>query len=423
MPDKPKLPAVPDKEALAAAEKTIQSIYKSDLDQANHGGPEAKAALAKQWMARGMETTDNPAARYVLLTKARDLAVAGGDVRTASSVVKKLGESYSVAGIDEQLLTCFAGLGKTVRTREAAEALRHAAEKSADEAIAVDNYDLAGKFTRLAAGTANKLRDQFEVAQLKAKLTEIELCKKEYAKLADTLDRLKTDQDDAEASLAAGRFFAFTKGDFDRALPYLAKSSDAELKGLASKDLAAPIDPTEQAKLGDAWWSVAEANHEPAKSLLQFHAASWYSKAAPKLKGLAKDQVESRLKEIEATTRPLATANTAQLRKMLTENVWNIHFFGNPAARREPDFSGFDYPRYHFFENGTVKAENEAATGHWILDGDTVTVRFDEISPGDGWAKLVHTYQIVGDSLRGEQYRIPDVQLINKGVGTKVPQN
>ena len=353
MPDKPKLPAVPDKEALAAAEKTIQSIYKSDLDQANHGGPEAKAALAKQWITRGMETTDNPAARYVLLTKARDLAVAGGNVQTASSVVKKLGDLYSIAGIDEQLLTCYTGLAKTVRTREAAEALRHAAEKSADEAIAVDNYDMAGKFTRLAAGTANKLRDQFEVAQLKAKLTEIELCKKEYAKLADTLARLKADPDDPEASLAAGRFFAFTKGDFDTALPYLVQSSDLALKEIAKKDLSAPTTALDQVKLGDAWWAIAEAAHEPVKSRLHARAATWYSKAAPKLQGLTKGEVESRLKEVDATNHPRLVADRASLIRTLIGD-WNIHFVGNPdVPKGHIEQTGFDYTQ-HFKEDRNV---------------------------------------------------------------------
>ena len=86
---KPLLPPVPDKQAIVDAEKTILAVYKSDIEQANHGGQEAKAALAKQFVARGMETTDNPAARYALLTRAHDLAIAGGDVVAARECGEK----------------------------------------------------------------------------------------------------------------------------------------------------------------------------------------------------------------------------------------------------------------------------------------------------------------------------------------------
>ncbi len=182
-PAKPELPAVPDKEAQAAAEKTIQSIFKTDLEQANHGGPEAKAALAKQLMVRGVETTDNPAARYVLLTKARDLAVAGGDVSVASGAVKELLELYAMDRAEDQLFLCLTALTKTVRTRTAAESLRIIAGRSADSAIADDNYDVAGKFARLAMGVATKLRDPLAASQLKAELAEIEQCKKEYCEV------------------------------------------------------------------------------------------------------------------------------------------------------------------------------------------------------------------------------------------------
>ncbi|HEX3999087.1 MAG TPA: hypothetical protein VHX65_11090 [Pirellulales bacterium] len=419
-PPKAKLPPVPDKEALAAAEKTILSVYKTDIEQANHGAPDAKAALAKQFIARGMETADNPAARYALLTRARDLAIAGGDVSTATDALKKIADAYAIERPDDQLATCFAALAKTVRTRETADALRVAAESAAERAFAADDFEIAGRFTRLALGMATKLKDPMAVAELKSKLNEIELCKKEFTKISDLLTQLQTDPGNAAANLAVGRFYAFVKGDFDKALPYLAKSSDAALKDVADKDLAAPTAAADQAKLGDAWWALAESNHEPAKSHLQSRAADWYAKAAPNLKGLAKGEVEARLKEIEAMGRVAGLTPRSLIVRMLTENVWTIHFDGNPDAHRQPDLGGFNYPRYHFFADGTAKPEGQPALGHWALEGNVVTVRYGEASPGDGWAQLVHTFRITGDTLHAEQYRLPNVQLINKGIGERV---
>ena len=133
--------------------------------------------------------------------------------------MKKLVASYAIEKPEELLLSTLTALLKTVRSANTAEALLSAAEESADRAFAADNFELAGRYARLAMGLATSCADQVAVAELKSKVNEIEQCKKEYAKLAESLARLKSDPDDAETNLSVGRFYAFTKGDFERGLP------------------------------------------------------------------------------------------------------------------------------------------------------------------------------------------------------------
>lgn len=417
---KPDLPPVPSKDALAAAEKRVASVYKAEMEQAFHGGPEAKAALAKQFAARGAETSDDPAARYVLLSKARDLAIAGGDTAIADNAVKQLGDFFAVDRPQDLQFNTFAALVKTVRNADAAAALLLAIGRAADRAIADDNFDLAGRLVRLQMGLATKIHDQAAAIDLKTRLAEIEQCKKEYTKLADALARLKTDPADADANLEAGRFYAFTENNFEKALAYLAKSSDTVLKPLAQAELAAPSDPAEQAKLGDGWWAAAQTSHEPAKFHLESHAAVWYSKAGPKLKGLAKGEVESRLQEVEAAGQKHGAASRKLLIKILTQGVWRMHFDPDLTHNHLPEHDGWYYPHYRFMEDGACRGDTLEAVGHWTLDGDTVTVHYDEVRPGDGNSSILEKYQIVGDTLRTFWTRTNEPIYSNKGIGTKI---
>ncbi len=223
--------------------------------------------------------------------------------------------------------------------------------------------------------------------------------------------RLQADPDDPEANLAVGRFFGFTKGDFGKALPHLAKASDASLSDLAKMDLSAPADPAEQVKIGDKWWTLAEANHELSKPHLQAHAAEWYSKAVSHLKGLSKGEVESRIKEVQASNQPrLIAVDRASLLRILLGD-WKIHFEANPdAPKGHLEQIGFDYNQ-RFDENGTWT--NQITSGTWVLEGDTVTCVHNNRKD------IIQKYQITGNGLRGESYSPPEVLLCH-GTGTKV---
>ena len=116
-------------------------------------------------------------------------------------------------------------------------------------------------------GTATKLRDQAAVAELKVRVNEIEQCKKEYGKAEESLARLKTDPDDTAINLSVGRFYAFTKGDFERGLPFLAKGSDRASVDLAKKEVAGRPTPRRQAALADGWLELASGERELARGV------------------------------------------------------------------------------------------------------------------------------------------------------------
>ena len=90
------LPAAPDAAAQEQANKLLRQLFGADIDAAKT--PQAKADLARKLLQQGIDSRDDPAGRYVLLTKARELATTIGDPPLAMQVVDQLTRSFRVDG-------------------------------------------------------------------------------------------------------------------------------------------------------------------------------------------------------------------------------------------------------------------------------------------------------------------------------------
>lgn len=104
---------------------------------------------------------------------------------------------------------------------------------------------------------------------------------------------LAINADDPDANLVMGKYLAFTKTDWDKALPHFSKSSDATLKAAAQKDLAGVKTTSERVSLGDEWLSAVK-KHPKDKRSIEERAAFWFSKAWPDLEGAQKQKMRDR---------------------------------------------------------------------------------------------------------------------------------
>ncbi len=400
-PAKPARLPVPTKEAQATSEKTIQGIFKTDFEEAAHGGPDAKSALAKKLMQQALDTADDPAGRYVLLAKAEELAVGGGDLTAAVAAIDKLAELYEVQPLAEKFNALTAGL-KNIRSADHAQAALDIAMSAIDESIAADNYDLAGKFAKVASGLAARVHNPQATATIRARTLEIDQLKKEFAKVADAEAKLAESPDDPAANFDVGYFVGVVKGDFEKALPLLAKGSDAAFKALAVKELANPSDAAEQSKLADGWWNLGEPRKEPAKTHLRVHAAEWYSRAASGLKGLAKAQAEARCKQANSaeTMRTTSAGHLDPAVRALTSRIWHIEWKQPP---------GWDI---RFLPDHSLSFRNW--TGAWTVDAGVVECRWKEQPT---WVEKI---RLVGDHMEVEQY--DGGGLANTGIGRPISQ-
>ena len=59
-----------------------------------------------------------------------------------------------------------------------------------------------------------------------------------------------------------------------------------DFKALAIAELKGGLSSSEQAKLGDGWWDLAEKQDAAVKKQIELRAGYWYDKALPGLRGL-----------------------------------------------------------------------------------------------------------------------------------------
>ena len=129
--------------------------------------------------------------------------------------------------------------------------------------------------------------------------TEIEQMATKYTAVQKAIEALATDPADADANLTAGKWYCFIKGNWEKGLPFLAKSGHKDFSDLAKQELGKPSGSKSCVALADGWWALSEKEHSSLKPAYQHHAAQWYGEALPGLSGLSKVQVEKRIAAIK----------------------------------------------------------------------------------------------------------------------------
>jgi hypothetical protein len=292
----------PAAEAQKAAETLIRQTFKSDYAKR---APNDQKALARRLLRAAEETTNDPAARYVLLREGRDLAAAAGDPDTALAAVDWLAAGYAVNAHTLKAAVVEAA-SRSARTPESAAALARGALAAAEEAVAADAFEDAAALAQRAAAIAPLARDPVLLEFAQARAREIADFRGEFARVRDAVKKLAESPDDPDANQAVGRFRCVVKRAWEDGLPLLARGSDPALKEAAAKDLGNPADAPACMEAGDRWWALAEKEAgSSVKNALRARAGYWYAKALPNLAGLSRLKVQDRLNKIsEATTRP-----------------------------------------------------------------------------------------------------------------------
>jgi hypothetical protein len=99
-----KLP-VPSEDDQQSTRTRIRTLFKSDYAKSNSA---ALIALADKLAAGAVEEKDSPAARYVMLTEAIDLAAKGGEVDRAVRAACRIDDDFNAPGLKDVLASAFA---------------------------------------------------------------------------------------------------------------------------------------------------------------------------------------------------------------------------------------------------------------------------------------------------------------------------
>ena len=252
------------KEALAIIEETYR------LKDATK--PAAKAKLAKELFDLAEKTQGRPGEQFTLLRTAAELATGAGEMELMSQAVDAIGEAFAV---DPLSIKCkLAGKASSgISTSTAIGAFIEAADGLTQQAVAEDRYDLAEGLNAAAGRLAQKGSGKQYLKVVRERQQEIERLGKQWEAIQEALETLKAHPDDAESNSAAGRWYCFRKGDWDKGLPYLAKGGDDRLKKVAQQELdAPPKEAADQLQLADDWWALSQHDKDDKEALASARA-------------------------------------------------------------------------------------------------------------------------------------------------------
>jgi len=290
------LPEAPGASEQADALKLIRSLYPDEF--AAHSANDRRA-FARKLLKQGLETQDQPAARYVLLRQAADIASSAGDAPTAMHAIDALAGSFSIDAIGAKA-DALQTSSRSATSSQAFESITRCGFSTIDQAISADQYEAAQRVQAIAENAATRSKNLELINLSRDRQKELTVLHSQFDRSKSALAAVHAGSDDGATNLAAGRFLCFVKCDWEAGLPLLSRGADENLQNLAEQDLANPPDAKSQAHVGDGWWEQAEKEPSILRPHVQSRAEKWYRKSLPNLTGLTKDAVQHRINELDA---------------------------------------------------------------------------------------------------------------------------
>jgi len=296
---------VPSATGQQEAAKLVDELYKDEWAKAKTS--EEKKALVKKMIDQAEQASSDAAGAYVLLQRARNMAVQIADGEMAFQTVNALAERFALDAVAVKT-EVLGNLAKKAQTPPQHLSIAEQAARLMEESAAENKISQAVELGKLTVAEGGKGREKDLVVRVRVRLLELQKILKLQAEFEAAQSTLADSPDDPDANLTAGAYLCFVQGDWEKGLVYLGKSSDADLKALAQREIEAPPkDSAARVKLADAWWDLGQASEDGnRKEALLRHAGTWYNRAQEELEGLSKIKVEKRLQEIAQIERQRA---------------------------------------------------------------------------------------------------------------------
>ena len=287
---------VPANAAVVEAEKLVREVFRADYARRS---PADRTALAEKLIRNAAETRDDPVARYVLLSEARDLAAAAGNVALAIQAIDELDRQYAIDR-PASAADALAAAARLAKSPQDGAALLAGWTAVLDQALTERKYTVA---TRAAAGAEAALKhtkDKGLIDAVRERGRTARALRELEQEATPAREALKANPADPAANLAVARYLCFARGDWKQGLPLLAKGTpDPALKKLIRQDLAGPAEADAQADLGEGWLSLAKDQPAgPAQRAFQERAGYWFRRALPGATGPLKARLDKRLAEL-----------------------------------------------------------------------------------------------------------------------------
>jgi len=285
---------VPD---ASARTPVVAELRKEYADKLKAKDADAKKAFARALLDRAAAPEPDAVKRYVLFEMAATQAEEARDISLAMDVVGKLAAAFQISRATRGLAS-IEGIARNAKETSVPAEAAGACVELAGDALAAD--DSAGASKALAA--AKTYAKTAKLGGLVARAAELETFVPAFRKLSVAAGAgqaaLDVDANDPAGHETLGRFACFGRARWDEGLPHLAKSANAALADVATKDAAHPAEAAAKLAVADAWWDLAQKEKDPlAKARMLGRAAGVYESATegadPKRLSVAKDRLDS----------------------------------------------------------------------------------------------------------------------------------
>jgi hypothetical protein len=284
--------AVPPEEAQRAAEKTLRAAYKDEYADASAA---AQQKFARTLLDRAVDTKDDLALRYVLFREACEAATRAGDLETLLRAVDEVHGGFHVVGLslkEPYLLKMEPALAKPEDLKRLGDVL----VRLTQEAVELDQYDVAAKAAQSALASARKAKDAVRTARADAAGKWGTEMKAAFEKARKAEEILASAPEDPNANLVWGEWLCFQKGRWDRGLGFLTKAPNSPVRSMALKEFSGSAELSSLMEVADGWWDLAERESKPSRrTQLLAHARSIYTAALPKSNGEIRAKIGKRL--------------------------------------------------------------------------------------------------------------------------------
>jgi hypothetical protein len=268
----PTLPSGVDSNAIQTAEATVKDSIKDELAAAKTTPKREK--LVGKLLQLADDSHADRATQFVLLRKAAEMGAALGEARL---VIDPMSELEALVKDPAPAWNEVLAALDTHRPIQDAALLTNKLNSLIRRAIDKDDYDAAIKDCNILMAIGKQDKDMALQTAVRTTISETNLAKEEFKRVAVDRETLKQDPKDEKAGRAVGRFLALYKADFEHGLPLLAASSDKALAAVATADIKPKKSAEQMLSVADSWLALSKA--VAPRTASQERAAYWYRKA------------------------------------------------------------------------------------------------------------------------------------------------
>jgi hypothetical protein len=272
--------AVPEEPVAHQARRALDELYAARLVARDPG---SYTVVARELIAKAQRQAEDATYLFVLLEKARSLALQAGEAQLSLRATRMAAEAFNLDS-----LALYRDTLQQLSLREIAPAtVVHQAIRQALAAADQERYDFAVAFSEIAVRVARRSRDPQLIQQAEASSYDA----RRGRELVASFSHNSTTQ---PASHPQARYLLFYRRDREAGLAMMAGSNDS-LAPLAQREQAISNDAEATVSLAADWWNAAGRSLDVPAWRVRRHACELYARALPQLTGIRRDVVEKRI--------------------------------------------------------------------------------------------------------------------------------